>query len=65
MGLLKPFKKAKKCSDIMSRIHFLILGKIVNLLSTVLFPKQTERYIFEFLHNIVLKEFSVFPSVLV
>ena len=31
MRFWKPFEKANKCSNIMSRIHFNILGKIVDL----------------------------------
>ena len=38
----QPFKKAKKYFNIMSWIHFKILGKIVDLYSTGLFPKWTE-----------------------
>ena len=37
----KPFEKAKKCSEIMSRIHFEILGNIVDMYLTGFFPEWT------------------------
>ena len=38
-----PFDKVNKCSDIITRIHLKILGKIVDLYSTRLFSKQTKQ----------------------
>ena len=50
----KSSEKAKKCSDIMSQIHFKILGKIVDLYSTGFFPERTEYQLFDFFHDIAM-----------
>ena len=57
--------KVKKCSDIVSRFHFKILSQIVNIYSSGFFTEQMEHYMLEFLHDVVVEEFILFPYVLI
>ena len=49
----------------MSRIHSEILGKIVDLYLTVFFTEWTEHSLFDFLRNVFVEEFRIFPTVTV